>query len=384
MGAFGSYGLSLFGAMLSHFDKFEEAVEYSSLALDLAENPSFQEAAPGTIKVVYLCVYAVQKPLIDGLDAMLRAYEIAKSRGDIEIAAYCLQGHAMFGLAVGMPLENLEKEMIGYCDFCREFRQEAVLMEILPFLQLTMNLLGKSENPLLLSGAGMKEDEFVARIGYMKEGLGSIVMMIYARVLLLFLLDGMDLADTERRKVTPKGDFIGAYFMKLLNYAFSALICISQARRKVRQARWFKREATGYMKALKKYAIFGSGNLVPLLTLIQAEMASLDGEKSNDALRDYDLAISMAGRSGFRHGKAIACEKAGEHMLRVGDTVRATDYLQQSAREFAEYQAYEKLRQMSHKYKGIVEIDSSAMSSSNSGSSRRLQPHIVEPWKQKV
>jgi predicted ATPase len=378
IGPYGPYAFSLWGACLAHGGLFDEACEYGNLTLEiLKRRPETQECFASSVKVVHLIFYHLKKPLFNSLGAMLEAYETAKKCGNIEIAAYCLQAHAMFGVVVGMALDDLTTEMEGYCDFCREFNQEAVLMEILPFLQLSMNLMGGSENPVVLSGEAMREDEFLHRLEVMNEGSVAKIMMTYAKIMLLYLFGELELADVERRKITPTRDAISTYYMKYLNYFFSAMICLGLAHKG--RKRYYKRQAKFYVDKLREYAALGSVNSVPLLKLVEAERKSLD-PKNKDAEKDFQTAISMAGRCGYRLVKAMACERAGEYLL-DRDRARAADYLQDAVEELTEYRAFGKVQQMKEKYRGIIQTTQreSELLQNNRVSST-LRPFVVEKW----
>lgn len=87
-----------------------------------SQGSSCQGVVSHAVKMVHLCLYHLKRQLSESLDPMLSSFQIAKEVGDVEIAAYCLS----------MPLEQLETQMNSYVEFCRQFRQEAVMTEILP------------------------------------------------------------------------------------------------------------------------------------------------------------------------------------------------------------------------------------------------------------
>jgi len=379
MSPFGPVATALYGSILAHTGNLQEAYEWGNLTLELAKDPRAREGYANAIKIAHLCLYHLKMPLFGSLDAMLSSFQIAKGVGDIEIAAYCLQGHGMFSVVVGMPLENLEHQMQSYVEFCCQFHQEAVMMEILPFYQLTLNLLGKSEDPLVLSGEAMVEQDFVDHVVCSNEGVGSILLLRYARIFLLYILNELELAESERLKLDPRIDFVSTYFMKYLNYFFCGMTSLGMAR-KGKSIRKHVKNATFYMKKLEDIAKAGSPNFIPMLKLLNAEKQALKGA---DAMQCYDSAISMASRSGFRLITAISCEQAGIYMLEKGDSALAIEYLQRSWDEFMAYGAKSKLSQMKEKHKSTIEFHERSAAISSKTSSR-LQPHLVKTWEQQV
>lgn len=194
----------------------------------------------------------------------------------------------------------------------------------------------------------------------------------YARIMLLYLMDEMTLADEERLKIDPSRDFLSTFFAKYLNYFYCGMICLGLARLKRRR---YLRQANRYISKIKALASSGSVNCVHMLTLLQAEKSSL---QNKPAYAEFDRAISMAGKSGFRIIMAIGLERAGVHAQDRGDRAQAKDYLQRSYDEFLEYGAVVKLEQMRRKYGPIF------MTKKTAGSAHRLRPHVVKPWEETV
>jgi predicted ATPase len=378
LGPFGPMSLALYGCLLADSGELDEAFYYGEVALKLAQHPAYKEGRAHTLKVVHLITYHIKKPAAESLPAMLKAFTIAKEIGNVEIAGYCLQAHGMFGVVVGMTLQNLEMEFRSHCQFCREFHLDHVLSELLPFYQLTLNLMGQSENPLVLSGSGMVEEDFVSDILASKEGSAALLMLVYARMIVLYLFGELKLADIERRKLNPQKDIVGTYFMKYVCYFFGGMICLGLARNGSKRHR---KHAQGYFKALKALVKAGCMTFVPMLKLLEAEQLALD-DRTGDTEKVYQTAISMSSRSGSRLVKAIACERAGEYMILCGQVEPGKEYLEKAVAEYTEYGAYVKVAQVERKYQGQITFTVEAASKSTSSS--KLQAYIVEKWDQTV
>jgi len=109
-------------------------------------------------------------------------------------------------------------------------------------------------------------------------------------------------------------------------------------------------------------AVSRGSNFSGMWLLLQAEKASL--KRGMDCRSLYDKAIATLGRNGFTHFAAIANERAGDHMLRCGDSEWAEFYLAQAAALYAEWGATVKVGDLKTKY-GFIEERLNA--SSNGG-----------------
>lgn len=238
-----------------------------------------------------------------------------------------------------------------------------------------------------MNGSAMVEKDFVRRGQNSSECAASLLLLIYAKLFLFYLLGELELADQERCKIDPKLDFVGSYVVKPLKDFYVCMTCLGLARKQ--GSKKYVRLAKPYIDFMAEQAKAGSPNWIHVLKLMQAEEMSLTANNKNDShnvCRVYDEAIVMAGRTGFRLIKAIALERAGDYMLTVeGEKSQsAADYLEQSWTEFAEYGAVAKLQQMEAKYPSVLEGRLKDYRPSKQKSSRKLMGHQVEVWQQKV
>lgn len=102
---------------------FQSAYDFGRVAQELIEHEGCpQEGKAATIKVKHLVLNYIKHPVFNSLEPAIHAYRLAKEIGDVCLAANCLQMHGMIGAVVGKPLQDLEKEIMGYCNCCRDFK----------------------------------------------------------------------------------------------------------------------------------------------------------------------------------------------------------------------------------------------------------------------
>ena len=277
---------------------------------------------------------------------------------------------------------RFEREVIGFCDFFREYNQQASLKMTLPWLQLTTGLIGDTAAFSGPNGSFNLEENQRGNEGSDADPLQYMYELetYYARIVLLYTMGAVEKADDDRKKILQLKGEAATNYLKFCNIFFSGLTCLAMAQ-KGRRMWYYNRQANSYRKQLKRCAETGSVNCVPMLALYTAEIAALKDRKGN-AIRNYNEAISMSGRSGFRLFKAISCERAGEYLLACGNNETGCDYLRQAFEEFGDFGATAKKAQMKQKYREFTSF--SAREEVSSRASLKLQPHMVREWRQEV
>ena len=344
--AFASYS-SMLGGMGDHAAAFE----YGAVALELVERPGMRAGYARTVEVVHFAVTHLKNPIRDSLSPVLRAFHVGMEMGDVDFAAMCLCCHTCLSIHCGPSLHSLEKELVGYAEFFRRYRQDAVRVMVLPWLQLMLNLMGKSNNPLVLTGSAMNEDDFEHEVRS-SNYVAAAAHASYAKLMLYYVFGDLELAEAERKSQVDYSDVDKLSFMRCFNILFCGLTCLGIAKKDKSKRKVYQRKAKQYIKDLEAYGKIGSANCTPMLTLLEAEFATMLGAKGN-YLDSYDAAISTASRSGFRLTKGIACERAAEYALSSGDLDSTGDYLDKAWSTFRQFGAEGKLRQMEQRYHNI-------------------------------
>ena len=272
--------------------------------------------------------------------------------------------------------------MRDFLVFFREYKQEQTRKQVLPWLQLTGNLLGKSEDVLKLTGNTMDEDKLCKEYHEKSKQNNSphdvwmLLNIHYARLVLLCVLGEWELAEADRKKYSGLGGQTGTSYLKFYSYFLSGLTCLVMAGRSKR-VRYYKRKANFYLKEFQSRAKAGCVNSIPKLKLMQAEQLALS-KKNDDALEAYNQSIAMASRSGFRLVKGIACERAGEYLLASNRTEDAIEYLQQSFDVYEGMGVIAKMEQMERKYRDLTSFSSNP--SSHSLTSNIMKPRSTKKW----
>ena len=185
--------------------------------------------------------------------------------------------------------------------------------------QVGRNLLGRSPDPLVLSG-----DVFDINMFDPKEHENTNILAVKMNELHLYYLMCEDErgADAVYRLFTQHKEedmFHGSYHYDLI-HGQAAVVCYGIARKK-RRRKYLK-----YAKKCQKHIKFigqqGNTHFLYMDQLIDGEVAALKG-RTEDAKKCYEKAISLAARTGLINEQSVAQERFGDYMLECGDTNEA-------------------------------------------------------------
>ncbi|MDA1354215.1 MAG: AAA family ATPase, partial [bacterium] len=107
-------------------------------------------------------------------------------------------------------------------------------------------------------------------------------------------------------------------------------------------------------KKFKKWAYHCPENFAHKLSLIQAELARINGHPSR-SLTHYDNAIAHSNSQEFTHHTAIIAECAAKTCLSIGNTSGATHYLETAVSAYQEWGAIKKANQLFEHYQEYLQ-----------------------------
>jgi hypothetical protein len=211
--------------------------------------------------------------------------------------------------------------------FFREYSQGMAEGLSAPWLQFTMNLQGKAADPLVLTGDGMNEEEFI-RYNTENNHMMAVRSLHIIKMVLSYIFGELEAADYSRRLI-EQGSVVDTHFTIYFVVLFSGLTCLGLARRYPKKRRRYLSPVRRYIHKMEMLVKDGAVNATLILRFLRAEKLALNGGLL-DAKKAFDETISLAGRIGFRLIKALACERVGNYMLERREPVLAADYIQQA------------------------------------------------------
>lgn len=253
-----------------------------------------------------------------------------------------------------MNLVRLEERVMKpNCQTIYDYKIIIVWRTLIPFRQAILNLMGRSEDPLVLTGDAMNQEDMLREALQEQNILVSTVInalrMELAYTFYKYKYAGKLLED--ELQVAPEVAF-PAFYEIFRQRMFEGLTCFALARDGgPRSKTWIKRGSVA-MKVMKKLVRGGNVNCVHMYQLLSAELASVRG-KTKAATTYYDKAISTASRSGFVQDRALAHERCAIFYLGEGDKDWASYHLKKAVLSYENWGAAAKIEHLAQTYSGL-------------------------------
>jgi len=237
----------------------------------------------------------------------------------------------------------LEPEMRAYTDEMMRYKHDNSNQNALLAWQFALNLMGKSEDPTVLTGEAMNQD----KLGTENVNTQFLELMRVIRIILAYYFGRYEQAWELLIATKNFEKSNGLLFMIWRKLMFEGLTAFALARQ-TKKSRWRKRGAK-IGKKLKKMVANGNSNCAHVVYLFTAEDAAIMGE-DNVAMEYYNLAISESGRAGLINDKALINERFGEFFLSRKNEEEASFHLNIALQHYVKWGAMAKAHDLRKKH----------------------------------
>lgn len=210
-----------------------------------------------------------------------------------------------------------------------------------PLLQACHNLQDCCEDPLVLTGEAMDEDQWKAEMTS-NHGTNSPMhaFLIFLKLIIaVYLNESEEAIVKEFRKQNPGVVIPYIYYYNLF---YEGLI---EASKTTPLSRW---RARRNLRRLEKAMVRCPENFSSKVFLLRAEMASAGGHYEH-ALLAYDKAIHYAKKEGLTNEEALSNEKAAKMLLSSGNVPEASLYFEAALKCYRRWGADIKVVQLDQK-----------------------------------
>jgi hypothetical protein len=229
----------------------------------------------------------------------------------------CLVTYSGLYIAVGLPLQPYVEDMKQFCEQLELHNQHQPVAILLPCWQLALNLMGRSEDPLVLHGEALNEEAYYKR--FLSAGGGDgrdrgVAYYNYQYRCLELAYIFQDFEQLElwfQKKRLKKGAVTGSHFTNIYVVFFSGLAAFTVYRET--KKRRYLNKGRQELEKMKGHCQAAGINAIPLYMVMLAESQSFKRDSARTK-RCYDEAISTLAKSGLIHLEAMACERAGDFM----------------------------------------------------------------------
>ena len=345
------FAFALYGLIMIKLKEYKLGYRYGQISIKMMERMNANECLARLYLTNYSTLTVWCTPLELSLEPFNYAHKAAMLCGDVEFSVLNLMAKFTIEFLCGKPLKKLSEEFEKYAQEVEKSSQNSQKMLTDPYRQCILNLIGKSENPLILTGSVMNQDEHLELSKKLKH-YTAVCVLNYLGLMLSYLFEDYNLA-AERAVASHRidNDFMGRFDIVMHSF-FRGLNTNALARTTREKQKWMK-EAKHCKKRLKEWSQYNPWNCQQKYLLLKAENLYSKGNFKK-AKEVYDNAIDYSSKHRSVQDQAISCERAAIFHLDCGIPATALDYYQRAHNLYLEWGADAKASHVKAKMKNIT------------------------------
>ncbi len=343
--AYGAYGVILCGVL----GAMRRGYTFGQLALELLDKLNAKEWKAQIYVTPYALIFHWNEHVRNTLRPLQQSFQIGMETGLVEFACvntniYCIQA-----FLCGRPLERVAEETRAYSELYRQFKQVTNRNYNEVYRQAMLNLIGRSADPVKLTGEAYDEEVMMAQNEERSDKTGTFFIH-FNKLLLCYYFRRYDEALDHATRGRKLLDAVLAKFEIPNHHFYEALTLLALAEREKEPRRerllWRARRD---MAKLKRWAKFAPENYRHKYELCRAETSRVRG-RANEARIAYDRAIAGASENEYLHEQALAYELAGRFYAESERPVLAEFHLKAAYNTYREWGAGAKLRDLAETF----------------------------------
>jgi hypothetical protein len=349
--AYASFGMAM--AMIGHT---HEAYRFGNVALEMLKRfdtpPQIQAH---TMAVVHGGCRHWRSPIKESLPPLMRAYEEGMAVGDLKFSFLSAYNYLLGSLETGVCLSQVEVDIRTFCegldDMCQN-HNNAFRTLLIPVWQQVLNLMGKSENPLKLTGTAMDEDQFVSDANTTKF-VGGYLVLTKAKLVLAYHFDNFRLAEQICDELEKDEKLLVWHFTvyQLKAYCCLTFLHLSEETGK----RKYHLKALRILTKMESWMEDGNTNCRPIVMLLRAEVSALghgvEGPVDAGAIKQqFEAAIAESAMVGLTQMQALGNERAAMACFRTEEFRDGAAYVLQARELYHQWGANAKVAYLEKKF----------------------------------
>jgi PAS domain S-box-containing protein len=335
----------------ARFGHHERGYRIARMACDLVERCGLSHFA-GRVYNRFAVVVPWTRPLAEAIDPARRGFHLAARHGEPAFASYACRNLVSVLLAMGRPLDQVEREAEQGLAFVLPFG--SYLDRVSAPLALVRTLRGKTAT------FGSLDDGRFTEQAFEEEATGEPVRMFlecyyWLRKLQARFFAG-DYVSALAAAEIVRTWYANAASLSLLvveksEYQFYAALCHAASCQPTGSDPYDRHEEAlqTHERELRSLAASCPDNFEARATLVGAEIARLEGREL-DAERLYEAAVTSARENELVHDEALANELAARFYTRRGFERIAKAYLRDARDGYRQWGADGKVRQLEAQY----------------------------------
>jgi hypothetical protein len=346
--------LVCWGWLQAQMGDFEEADRFGKIGLHYARQGRGGKHDFRAIGLHHFYIDHWRRPIHESLEPFIQVFAGYWELGKIENVLWDTGTYLVTYYCTGLPLEPLSRDISKYAKLMLDYGHLMNLGNQVPFFQMVANLMGRSEDPLVLTGEYMDQEEKLAEWKRTDHQFVACFYYLF-RMMLAYIFGDFELAGVMGGKM---GNLYVEGPSPWVAYRFLFRGLTGFARYSTSRKRSHLGIGNTSIKQFEKWTKDGVINCRHMLLLLKAEkLAVLCKAHPKKVQIAYDEVISVTARLGFLDSHAIAIERLGVYFLAQEDTYNASNYLGRAREAYRRWGADGKVKQLQVKYQGLLDDD---------------------------
>ncbi len=333
--------------------EIETGYRFGKLGLKLSERFDVKRQKSTILMVFNSVIRHWKEHLRETLESLVDTFQSGLEMGELTYSGYAILIYCHHLFSTGEELELVEREQQKYLEKLQQLKLEYHVAYGSIGRQLSLNLLGRSEDNLKLVGEAFNEDEIVPIL--LEHSIATSLTYFYvAKTILCYSFKKPEEAIFNAQQF-PKYKLGATAFIKTSQHNFYYSLALLAACRTVSEAQQKEYLTTveANQQEMKNWAEHAPMNYQHKYALVEAEKARVLGKKW-EAAELYEAAIKGAVEQKYAQEEALAKELAGEFYLSNGQDNLARFYLIESYYGYVRWGAKAKVRDLEKRYPQFI------------------------------
>jgi len=338
--------------MITSMGDLEGGREYGEVTVQMLERLG-DAVGPAIGRCLFLLENSIAhwtKPVHLCIKPSVVAYEVAMRVGDTESAMWGLWCEASFSHYSAKKLSDVDELFRSHMLSCREYELEGIWATSAVHRQQILNLMGRGDDPLILTGDVINEEDHLA---WAQNGnMQMVITVIYnVRIEQAYYFHEYEKAAEFFDCFLPGEKTYPGSFFNVRNALFEGLVSFAMA--SIKDHRHWMKRGSSVLKKVRKWVKAGNPNCVHMLSFLQAEEALARG-RMKVAETKYGETIVATSRNGIASDKALAHERYCAFFLKKGDKYWARHHVEKAIQAYKDWEAHAKVDHLVEKYRAIL------------------------------
>jgi len=344
---YNGYGLILCGVV----GDIESGFKFGQTALQLLKKLNAQSFEVNAKFVFNYFIRHWKRPLRETLEPLEAGFQQGLKIGDFEYAASSAMIFSTHSYFAGIKLLKLKDTISKSTDTIKKIKQLVLLYHNERIWQIILNLMGYSNNPVIITGDIFNEEKNY-KLCIERNDEGGICCLHIDKLFLSYLFYEYDLA-VESAAIAEK------HLMGLMGgiaipcfYFYDSLAQLALFFNSSKKTQILKK-VNSNQKKMKKWAYHAPMNYLHKWQLVEAERNRIL-KKNEQAIKFYNLAIAGAKKNLYIQEEAIANELLAKFYLENSNLDNAKKHIREARYCYESWGAKAKVTHLNRKYPQLL------------------------------